>query len=122
MEFRGTPLAFFVKLGLPTYAFIQDIAANIHRGLIMSESEKETRQAALWKVVQEHTSHIWASVLVKMLLSQVGQNTARGTPVLDRAILSKKYNEAKRRLLMFDYDVSQFSSLLSKIIFNHNNI
>lgn len=80
----------------------------------MSENEKETRQAALWKVVQEHTSHIWASVLVKMLLAQVGQNTARGTPVLDRALLAKRYTEAKRRLLMFDYDVSSRLPVLGR--------
>lgn len=72
----------------------------------MDEEEKASRQAALYKIVNTHTSHTWAAVLVKMLLSLIGgDNTARKTPELDRQLIATKYHAAKRRLLMFDYDV-----------------
>jgi trehalose 6-phosphate synthase/phosphatase len=76
----------------------------------MSDIERHTRQAALYEVVRTHTSHTWAAILVTMLLSLVGtQNKARRTPVLDQEELCAKYKSAKRRLLMFDYDVSVFA-------------
>lgn len=79
----------------------------------MEEAEKITRQAALYDIVRTHTSHTWAAVLVKMLLSAIGNdNTARKTPELDRALLKSKYTSAKRRLLMFDYDVRILTSPL----------
>jgi trehalose 6-phosphate synthase/phosphatase len=72
----------------------------------MSEGEKESRQAALYKIVTTHTSHTWAALLVHMLLTQIGNvNTAHQTPVLDRPLLKQRYSQAKRRLLLFDYDV-----------------
>lgn len=74
----------------------------------MSEAEKKLRHAALYKVVTTHTSHHWAAVLVKMLLSQTGnQNMAHQTPYLDMALLKYTYNKAAKRLLLFDYDVRQ---------------
>ncbi|KAF5369086.1 hypothetical protein D9758_002906 [Tetrapyrgos nigripes] len=82
-----------------------DVAAAMNRGLLMSESEKQTRHAKLHKVVTTHTSHSWAAVLVKMLLNQVGgTNTARKTPYIPKELLQKKYIEAKKRLFLFDYD------------------
>jgi len=82
-----------------------DVAAAINRGLTMSDAEKETRQAALHKVVTTHTSHTWSAVLVKMLLQQMGsENTATNTPVLDRGKMTEMYAKAKKRLMLFDYD------------------
>lgn len=79
----------------------------IHRGLLMPEEERAIRQEALYKVVTTHTSHTWAAVLVRMLLSQIGsENTAHHTPFMDHEALLKSYHSAKRRLLLFDYDVS----------------
>lgn len=72
----------------------------------MSEGEKHLRHAALHKVVTTHTSHHWAAVLVKMLLSQICvENTAHQTPHLDMTMLRNAYNKARKRLLLFDYDV-----------------
>ncbi|KAK7462851.1 hypothetical protein VKT23_007427 [Stygiomarasmius scandens] len=82
-----------------------DVAAAMNRGLLMPESEKESRHAKLHKVVTTHTSHSWAAVLVKMLLGQVGgANTARRTPYIPKELLQKKYIDAKKRLFLFDYD------------------
>lgn len=75
----------------------------------MPAAEKAVRQAALYKVVTTHTSHNWAAVLVKMLLSQIStENTAHHTPYLDSELLSTTYRKATKRLLLFDYDVRAF--------------
>ncbi|KAF9234444.1 trehalose 6-phosphate phosphatase [Melanogaster broomeanus] len=82
-----------------------DVAAAMNTGLLMSSESKAARHAALHKVVTTHTSHTWAAVLVKMLLSQInGQTNARGTPYLPRDSLKEKYEKAGKRLFLFDYD------------------
>ena len=78
----------------------------INRGLLMPEDERARRQAALYKVVTTHTSHTWAAILIRMLLSQIGtENTAHQTPYMEQSKLEASYNAASRRLLLFDYDV-----------------
>jgi trehalose 6-phosphate synthase/phosphatase len=82
-----------------------DVAAAIHQGLVMSEPEKIRRHEKLYKVVSTHTSHTWAAVLVKMLLTQINQeNTARQTPFIQKEQLVDHYQSATKRLLLFDYD------------------
>ena len=88
----------------------------------MSTEEKFQRQANLYQVVTTHTSHTWASVLVKNLLEKIGtENTAHQTPYLDLEKMKARYNSAKKRLLLFDYDVSLFprphTCLLSNVKF-----
>ncbi|KAI6021119.1 glycosyltransferase family 20 protein [Pisolithus marmoratus] len=84
---------------------LDDVAAAMNRGLLMSEESKASRHAALHRVVTTHTSHTWASVLVKMLLFQInGQTTARRTPYLPKDRLKESYDRAKKRLFLFDYD------------------
>lgn len=82
-----------------------DVAAAIHQGLVMSDAEKLHRHEKLYKVVSTHTSHTWAAVLVKMLLTQINQeNTARQTPFIPKEQLEGHYQSATKRLLLFDYD------------------
>lgn len=72
----------------------------------MTAEDKEVRQSALYKIVTTYTSYSWASMLVKKLLQQVGaENTAHNTPVLDRPAMTSMYENAKKRLMLFDYDV-----------------
>ncbi len=72
----------------------------------MDEGEKAEREAALYKSVRTYTSHIWAAVLVKMLLTIAGsERSAKQTPYLDKIKFQTKYATARKRLLMFDYDV-----------------
>jgi hypothetical protein len=72
----------------------------------MPEEERASRHAGLYKAVITHTSHTWAAVLIRMLLSQIGmENTAHQTPFMDQGLLDTAYHNAKRRLLLFDYDV-----------------
>lgn len=73
----------------------------------MPEAERDERHSKLYKVVSTHTSHSWAAILVKMLLSQMNsQNTARITPYIPKDTLKEKYQQGKKRLFLFDYDVS----------------
>ncbi|THH14614.1 hypothetical protein EW146_g5739 [Bondarzewia mesenterica] len=82
-----------------------DVAAAMNRGLLMSASEKEHRQAQLYHVVTTQTSHTWAAMLVKMLLSVMGSsNMARQTPVLPTDGMFESYAKAKKRLFLCDYD------------------
>lgn len=73
----------------------------------MSPAEKAARHAKLYKVVTTHTSHSWASILVKQLLGQLGrQGMARRTPYIPKDQLEGLYASANKRLFLFDYDVS----------------
>ncbi|KAG8217002.1 glycosyltransferase family 20 protein [Butyriboletus roseoflavus] len=82
-----------------------DVAAAMNSGLLMSSTSKAARHATLHKVVTTHTSHTWAALLVKMLLSQInGQTSTRGTPYLSKELIRDKYEKAGKRLFLFDYD------------------
>ncbi|KAF8631770.1 hypothetical protein AX15_002206 [Amanita polypyramis BW_CC] len=82
-----------------------EVANAINRGLSMSQAEKEMRHAKLYKVVTTHTSHTWAAVLVKQLLSLLGvQGQARRTPYIPKDRLLEGYQKAKKRLFLLDYD------------------
>jgi trehalose 6-phosphate synthase/phosphatase len=77
----------------------------MHRGLTMSDTEKARRHAALHKTVTTHTSHVWAAVLVRLLLGIVGaRGLAKQTPVLPQDTIGAHYQAARKRLFLFDYD------------------
>ena len=85
-----------------------DVAAAIDRGLTMKPDEKAERHDKMYKVVNLHTSHSWGASLVKMLLKQMGLENvmARQTPFMEKNRLEDHYLKAKKRLFLFDYDVS----------------
>ena len=80
-------------------------ARAINKCLKMSEEEKEKRQTELFRRVSSHTSHTWASTLVKELMRNLGVGqTARATTYLDKNLIAEKYKKSKKRLFLFDYD------------------
>ncbi|KDQ58349.1 glycosyltransferase family 20 protein [Jaapia argillacea MUCL 33604] len=82
-----------------------DVAAAMNSALVMPVEERERRHNTLHQIVTTHTSHTWAAILVKMLLSQVDTHgMAKSTPFLSRDGLEEKYLNAKKRLFLFDYD------------------
>ncbi|TFK97226.1 glycosyltransferase family 20 protein [Pterulicium gracile] len=84
---------------------LDDLAAAMHKGLLMSPTEKVKRHDALYKVVNTHTSHSWAALLIRQLLGTIhGPNQARKTPYIPRETLEGKYEKARKRLFFFDYD------------------
>jgi len=90
-----------------------DVATAINRGLTMSPEEKAKRHDKMYKVVNTHSSHSWAATLVKMLLKQMGLENvmARQTPFMEKNRLEDWYLKAKKRLFLFDYDVSHSEKL-----------
>jgi len=84
---------------------LDDVAAAMHRGLLMSQEEKEMRHAKLYSVITTHTSHTWAMTLVKFLLGVVdAQGIARQTPALPTQHMLERYSRATKRLFLLDYD------------------
>ncbi|KAI0941904.1 hypothetical protein AcV7_002464 [Taiwanofungus camphoratus] len=82
-----------------------EVAAAMHRGLLMPDEEKRARHQTLYQTVSTHTSHTWAAVLAKTLLAQIGRsNLARQTPYIPRDRLEDCYRAAKKRLFLLDYD------------------
>ena len=82
-----------------------DVAAAMDQGLTMSDAEKERRHAKLYKTVTTHTSHVWAAILVRSLLSVMSAHgLAKRTPPLPQARIEESYVHAKKRLFLFDYD------------------
>ena len=77
----------------------------------MSQEEKDMRHAKLYSVITTHTSHTWAMMLVKFLLSVVdSQGVARQTPVLPTQLMLECYSKSTKRLFLLDYDVSLSSA------------
>jgi len=104
-EFMGTASSFQSALQINPHDLL-GVADAINKGLIMSEAEKEERHSHLFSSVVGHTSHTWAATIVKQLLENVGgEHTAHQTPALDVSVLATGYKKAKKRLMMFDYDV-----------------
>ncbi|SNX85000.1 related to trehalose-6-phosphate phosphatase [Melanopsichium pennsylvanicum] len=81
------------------------VAKAIDYALRLSDEEKRARHDQLYHQVVMHTSHTWAAGLVKQLLQRLhGEHSAHLTPPLDRKEMVGKYREAKKRLLLLDYD------------------
>ena len=105
-EFMGTSTSFQSALQINPHDLL-DVAEAIDKGLRMSQEEKEERHALLYANIEGSNSHTWAATIVKQLLENVGgDNTAHQTPALDLSALKSGYTKAKKRLMLFDYDVS----------------
>lgn len=107
-EFMGTSASFQSALQINPHDLL-GVAEAIDKGLRMSDEDKEERHAALYSSIVGHTSHTWAATILKQLLENVGgEHTAHQTPELELATLSSQYRNAKKRLMLFDYDVSGY--------------
>lgn len=106
-EFMGTSASFHSTLQINPHDLL-GVAEAINKGLTMSDEERLERHASLHDSIVGHTSHTWAATILQQLLENVGgEHTAHQTPPLDLSSLTSKYKSAKKRLLLFDYDVSQ---------------
>lgn len=57
--------------------------------------------------VKSHTASFWAKSFIHVLEESVAiSEQSSYTPILDTSRLLKSYKESKKRLLCFDYDVS----------------
>jgi trehalose 6-phosphate synthase/phosphatase len=105
-EFMGTATSFQSALTINPHDLL-GTAEAINKGLTMPQSEREERHAQLFESIQGHTSHTWAATILRQLLENVGgEHTAHQTPALDLGRFKSGYKQAKKRLMLFDYDVS----------------
>ncbi|KAK9471751.1 glycosyltransferase family 20-domain-containing protein [Dipodascopsis tothii] len=81
------------------------VAEAIHSCLTMPAPQKAELERKLYKQVTSSTTQTWvAGFIGRLLLNLTSYDHSHVTPVLDRALMTAKYHEAKRRLFMFDYD------------------
>jgi hypothetical protein len=60
----------------------------------------------LYSRVKSHSSSVWASTLLLQLLQCLrSDQTKESVKLLDEEDMVKKYKQANKRLLLFDYDV-----------------
>lgn len=82
-----------------------DVARAIDQCLSMSEEEKAQRHAQLYSRVKSHSSSVWASTLLLQLLQCLrSEQTKEPVKLLDEEEMIRKYKQANKRLLLFDYD------------------
>lgn len=107
-EFMGTSSSFQSALTINPHDLL-GVADAINSGLSMSQAEKEERHNTLLNSLIGHTSHSWAATILKQLLENVGgEHTAHQTPALDLGTIAASYTKAKKRLMLFDYDVGPY--------------
>ncbi|KAG0375848.1 threalose-6-phosphate phosphatase [Mortierella sp. AD032] len=83
----------------------QGVARVIYDALNLTQEDKFARHNQLHKHVLAHTAQFWAKNFISELILNVGTwDQSTPTPHLDQGLIVEKYNSAKKRLLMFDYD------------------
>ncbi|KAG0224637.1 threalose-6-phosphate phosphatase [Actinomortierella wolfii] len=103
-EFTGTAGSLGGALMVNPWDY-QGVAKVIYDALNLSEEDKKTRHSQLLKHVLAHTAQFWAKNFISELILNVGTwDQSTPTPYLDLNIITEKYHNAKKRLLMFDYD------------------
>ncbi|KAG0263759.1 threalose-6-phosphate phosphatase [Mortierella polycephala] len=103
-EFTGTAGSLGGALMVNPWDY-QGVARVIYEALNLSEEDKISRHSQLHKHVLSHTAQFWAKSFISELILNVGTwDQSTPTPYLDVSILVNEYKNAKKRLLMFDYD------------------
>ncbi|KAF9168867.1 threalose-6-phosphate phosphatase [Mortierella sp. AD011] len=83
----------------------QGVARVIYDALNLSDEDKRVRHGQLLNHVLKYTAQSWAQNFITELVRNVSTwEQSTPTPYLDLSVIASKYNSAKKRLLMFDYD------------------
>ena len=81
------------------------VAKIIHYALCMSPEDREVRQQHLYQHVTTHTVQAWTNLFLKRLMENLNSGEqSQTTPQLDQNLFRQKFETARKRLLMFDYD------------------
>lgn len=81
------------------------VAKALNEALLMSDEHKTMRHAQLYDHVKSHTAQFWAQSFVTELLANIATpDQSDVTAFLDSELMTAKYMEAEKRLLLFDYD------------------
>ena len=103
-EFSGTAASLSHAIHINPWD-LGGVADSIKDALDMPEPKKKANHQWLYDYVSTHTVAHWSSRFLKRLLTNLTAfNQSDLTPALDRTRMVRTYNEAKKRLFMFDYD------------------
>ncbi|KAL9941776.1 threalose-6-phosphate phosphatase [Verticillium nonalfalfae] len=81
------------------------VARDINNALIMSADKRMAMQQSLYNHVTTRNVQSWTDNLVDRLVHvMASEKSVVSTPLLDRTLMLKTYRDAKKRLIMFDYD------------------
>ncbi|KAI3403894.2 TPS2 [Candida oxycetoniae] len=81
------------------------ISKTINEALSFSDVEKKRIEDKLYEKVCSNTIQNWTSKFISEIIKHsMVTHTNHYTPALNRPLLLKNYQEAKRRLFLFDYD------------------
>ncbi|KAK1777181.1 glycosyltransferase family 20-domain-containing protein [Copromyces sp. CBS 386.78] len=84
---------------------LTDVAKQINNALTMSKERRQSIQKSLLEHVTNKNVQFWTAGLLRRLVSVLAnRRDVVATPLLDRATMLQKYQTAKKRLFMFDYD------------------
>lgn len=82
------------------------VANAINDALLMSKEERAIKHQQLYSHVKKHTATFWSHSFIKELcIRSAMPEGSNETPELDVEKVIQGYLGAKKRLLMFDYDV-----------------
>ncbi|KAJ3013925.1 threalose-6-phosphate phosphatase [Thoreauomyces humboldtii] len=83
----------------------QGVAVAINEGLTLNKEEKSIKHQQMYDHVASNTAAFWAASFVKELrAASAAPSATNTTPLLDVSLVVERYKNAKKRLLMFDYD------------------
>lgn len=82
-----------------------EVAETINQTLLLTKKQNKSRQGKLYNYVTTHPVQHWMSTLItRLIFNLVKHERSHVTPVLDLQQLISSYQNANRRLFLFDYD------------------
>ncbi|KAJ3407202.1 threalose-6-phosphate phosphatase [Chytridiales sp. JEL 0842] len=103
-EFTGTAGSLSSAILVNPWDYL-GVANAINEALLMSAEDKLVRHQQLYKYVTSRTVQNWARSFVMELRQRAAvPDVSNPTPRLDRELILRYYKNAKKRLLLFDYD------------------
>lgn len=103
-EFTGTAGTLVDALQVNPWDSV-GVAHAINQCLLQDKSTNAAIEEKLYKIVTANTVQHWVHRFLSRLVRNLeSHDQTHMTPTLDRALLYSKYNNAKRRLFLFDYD------------------
>lgn len=84
---------------------LNNVATEINNALVMPLEKRKAMQESLYSHVTTRDVRSWINHLLSRLIHVLArEKNTRTIPLLDRAVLLQTYRDAKKRLIMFDYD------------------
>lgn len=103
-EFSGTTTVLQDSIQVNPWDAV-GVANAINESLLLTDERKHALEDKLYNAVIKNTNKDWTNKVIISLLEFIKTQTGfEGTPYLNRPLLLKNYQEAERRLFLFDYD------------------